>query len=420
MGKAELSGEYDCFGKGVQLVRQYRWKAVNSCGRVLSGSCRAACEEDAAAFVRANYGCLTFLKAEQKCLAVNVKQLFKSHGGLTDEEKAVFFGQLALMLGSGLPLLKALAVLEERLPRQAAQQCLLMQRDLQNGSSFAQSIKNRRGVWGELAEAVASAGEEGGILCEMLEELAQYYQLQAQMKRFIKNISMYPLFLLSASLATALMFIVKILPLFAELYASMDAQVPAYLTLLFALHGIFAEHWPLFLSLLFAAAALAAGRRQRLGQALLGLPFVKGYKQLYLEIRFNKVLALLLQGGVPLPSAAQTAGAALGDAGLRRLANAFAADILRGTSAGEAAAKAAPLFGSLSVEFISVGAETGRLPEMLNRAAQLLQYRFDDRLKKLKTVLEPLLLLLAAGFVSAIILAVAAPMFSLSGSLPDF
>ena len=67
-----------------------------------------------------------------------------------------------------------------------------------------------------------------------------------------------------------------------------------------------------------------------------------------------------------------------------------------------------------------MGVETGRLPEMLMRAAEILQYRFDDTLKNLKTVLEPLLLTVAAGVVSAVILAVAAPMFSLSGALPGF
>ena len=108
------------------------------------------------------------------------------------------------------------------------------------------------------------------------------------------------------------------------------------------------------------------------------------------------------------------------DAGLCHRAEVFAADVLRGVNPAEAALKAKPLFGSLSAEFIGVGAETGRLPEMLMRAAEILQYRFDDTLKNLKTVLEPLLLTVAAGVVSAVILAVAAPMFSLSGALPGF
>lgn len=132
------------------------------------------------------------------------------------------------------------------------------------------------------------------------------------------------------------------------------------------------------------------------------------------------MLALLLHGGIPLPQAAQIAGSALGDAGLCRRAEVFAADVLRGVKPAEAALKAKPLFGSLSAEFIGVGTETGRLPEMLMRAAEILQHRFDDTLKNLKTVLEPLLLTVAAGVVSAVILAVAAPMFSLSGALPGF
>lgn len=385
----------------MQPVQQYRWKAVNGAGQSFSGVCSAASEGEAAAFVRSNYGYLTFLQREKAKTAFTFGK-WQTKCRLTDEERAVFFSQLALMLNSGLPVLKALSVLEERLPQKTARLCRELQDGLQNGESLAGCVNNSRAAWGSLAAAVIAAGEAGGILCEMLDELAQYYQLQAQMKRFIKNISLYPLFLLTASLAVALVFIVKVLPLFADLYASMNAAVPPYLNLLFALQGALADNLPAFLMTLFA------------------VPFLKTQKQLYLEIRFCKVLALLLHGGIPLPQAAQIAGEALGDAKLWQQAENFAADVLRGLSPVEAALNAKPLFGSLSTEFIGVGAETGKLPELLARAAELLQIRFDDTLKKLKVVLEPLLLLFVAAFVSAIILAVAAPMFSLSGALPEY
>ena len=324
------------------------------------------------------------------------------------------------MLNSGLPLLKSLGVLAERLPPKTAQLCLGIERDLKMGTSFAGCIKSRQEAWGALPAAVAEAGENGGILCEMLEELAEYYKLQVQMKRFLKNISLYPLFLFSASLATAVLFIVQVLPLFKDLYASMNAQLPPYLKLLFAVQEFLAANMPAACILLSALLVIAAARRRWLLELVFKVPFFKAQKELYLEIRFNKVLALLLHGGIPLPQAAQIAGSALGDAGLCGRAEVFAADVLRGVNPAEAALKAKPLFGSLSAEFIGVGAETGRLPEMLMRAAEILQYRFDDTLKNLKTVLEPLLLTVAAGVVSAVILAVAAPMFSLSGALPGF
>ena len=403
----------------MQPVQQYRWKAVNGAGQSFSGVCSAASEGEAAAFVRSNYGYLTFLQREKAKTAFTFGK-WRTKCRLTDEERAVFFSQLALMLNSGLPVLKALSVLEERLPQKTARLCRDLQDGLQIGESLAGCVNNNRAAWGSLAAAVIAAGEAGGILCEMLDELAQYYQMQAQMKRFIKNISLYPLFLLTASLAVALVFIVKVLPLFADLYASMNAAVPPYLNLLFALQGALADNLPAFLLTLLAAVFLAVRQRGRIMQALFAVPFLKTQKQLYLEIRFCKVLALLLHGGIPLPQAAQIAGEALGDAKLRQQAENFAADVLRGLSPVEAALNAKPLFGSLSTEFIGVGAETGKLPELLARAAELLQIRFDDTLKKLKVVLEPLLLLFVAAFVSAIILAVAAPMFSLSGALPEY
>lgn len=419
-GAAAANTKYPERGAAVQ---QYRWKAVDSFGKSVSGVYAAASKSEAADFVRSNYGYLTFLQGERA--KANVKtawreRLAKANPALGDEAKAVFFSQLALMLASGLPLLKALAILAERLPTKTARLCRAMQRDLQNGASFARCLKNRQEAWGSLAPAVAAAGEEGGILCEMLEELAQYYSLQAQMKRFIQNISLYPLFLFTASLAMALLFIVQVLPLFKDLYASMNAAVPPYLALLFAMQGFVAANLPAVFALLMLLVLAAVRCRKRLVQMLFAVPFLKTQKRLYLEIRFNKVLALLLRGGIPLPQAAQLAGEALGDALLRQRAEAFANEVLRGENPAEAAVRVKPLFGSLSVEFIGVGSETGRLPEMLARAAELLQHRFDSTLKNLKTVLEPLLLLLAAGFAAAVILAVAAPMFSLSGALPGF
>ena len=423
MGKVSAPANINYPERGA-AVQQYRWKAVDSSGVSRSGVYSAASEFEAAAFVRSNYGYLTLLQQEKPASAMAKKQgLFKfskTKNSLTDEEKTVFFSQLALMLNSGLPLLKSLGVLAERLPPKTAQLCLGIERDLKMGTSFAGCIKNRQEVWGALPAAVAEAGENGGILCEMLEELAEYYKLQVQMKRFLKNISLYPLFLFSASLATAVLFIVQVLPLFKDLYASMNAQLPPYLKLLFAVQEFLAANMPAAYILLSALLVIAAARRRQLLELVFKVPFFKAQKELYLEIRFNKVLALLLHGGIPLPQAAQIAGSALGDAGLCRRAEVFAADVLRGVNTAEAALKAKPLFGSLSAEFIGVGAETGRLPEMLMRAAEILQYRFDDTLKNLKTVLEPLLLTVAAGVVSAVILAVAAPMFSLSGALPGF
>ena len=383
-------------------MQQYRWKAVDSSGVSRSGVYSAASEFEAAAFVRSNYGYLTLLQAEKPASAMAKKQgLFKfskTKNSLTDEEKTVFFSQLALMLNSGLPLLKSLGVLAERLPPKTAQLCLGIERDLKMGISFAGCIKNRQEVWGALPAAVAEAGENGGILCEMLEELAEYYKLQVQMKRFLKNISLYPLFLFLASLATAVLFIVQVLPLFKDLYASMNAQLPPYLKLLFAVQEFLAANMPAACVLLSVVLAIAAARRKRLLELVFKIPFFKAQKELYLEIRFNKVLALLLHGGIPLPQAAQIAGSALGDAGLCRRAEVFAADVLRGVNPAEAALKAKPFIWQFKCGIYRRGGpKTGRLPEMLMRAAEILQYRFDDTLKNLKTVLEPLLLTVAAG-----------------------
>ena len=132
----------------MQPVQQYRWKAVNGAGQSFSGVCSAASEGEAAAFVRSNYGYLTFLQREKAKTAFTFGK-WQTKCRLTDEERAVFFSQLALMLNSGLPVLKALSVLEERLPQKTARLCRELQDGLQNGESLAGCVNNSRAAWGK-------------------------------------------------------------------------------------------------------------------------------------------------------------------------------------------------------------------------------------------------------------------------------
>ena len=126
------------------------------------------------------------------------------------------------MLGSGIPLCRALELLKTRCPVSLTTVCCLLIADLQAGKALSAALKKHAHIFEPVAVSVIEAGEQGGILQEMLSELAVYFGQKAEINRFLKNICLYPCLVLLLAMVTGCLFIVKLLPLFADLYQSFD------------------------------------------------------------------------------------------------------------------------------------------------------------------------------------------------------
>ena len=396
-------------------MQYYRWQAISRSGEYYCGEYAARNKNEVAAFVREHYGYITLI--EEKCNSLEFSVFIKK---INDKERAIFYSQLAAMLKSGITLLRALEIIKGQRHDQLAIVISKLIKELVEGKSFTKAVKKQENLLGSISTAVISAGEHGGILTELLEELSKYYEEQTEMVRYLKNISLYPLFLIVASFFTGSLFVIKLLPLFSDVYASMGMPDNHFIMVLLGLKNLMEEYWYCFGGLGIAITYVGYLWREKLGRLIFVFPYFKAKKHLYLEIRFNKVLALLLNSGVPLPMAIVTAGNTLNDTIMEKQAGYFAEAVLRGASLSQAASRAVLLFSPMTVEFITVGSEAGNLPEMLKRAVDIQQSELEAEMKNLKTLLEPIVLILVAAFVSAIIYSVASPMLSLATEIPNF
>lgn len=396
-------------------MEEFYWQATDDEGNTYVGRYSAESAEETANFVRTHYGYVTKLqKASLLRKMVGLDKRFAAR------ERGIFFGQLGVMLKSGLSFLKALEILRERMPTKTAEICLGLLNCLKNGDSFAQALRKQSDTFAKIDIAIVETGETGGFLPDMLEELSQYYKQQDKIQRFLKNISLYPLFLLMVSTCTACLFIVKILPLFIVFYSSLGVPQTTEMRLLLGLHFCLTGYAPVCALALSVTIVLCWRLRREIIRLIFKIPILARKRKLYLEIRYVKILALLLRCGMALPLAAELAGSTLGEKRLQKSNRIFIKNLLAGMAPLSAALKVKPFFGDVTIQFIDVGTESGNLPEMLWQAAELLQREFDDDLKNLKVVLEPCLLLLASLVVGFIVLTIAAPMFSLAASMPNF
>ncbi len=399
-------------------MQLYQWRARTVLGKAYEGEFLAANESEVANFVRTNFGYVTDIKLVKPKKSGTRKSFFQK--SVKDRERALFFKHLQVLLSGGLPLLKILQLLQDKMGATMAGVCRSLSRELQRGNSFAKAMSRQPAVFPKIAVAAVEAGEMSGKLEEVLAALNKYFQRQNALRRFLVNASLYPLMLIIFALLTLSFFMVKVMPMFSEMYASFDVQRSGGLQLFFTLQAWASEH---FLSLVLASVAfliLLWGQRQYLRKYFRKIPRIRNLRALLLEVRFSQLLALLLQSGISLPQAIETAGAALDDKEMEKRCAVFAGGIVRGISVYQSAALAGRLFSETGMAFLHVGENSGSLAPMLVESAAIQEQELMSQIRNLKAVLEPILILVISGLVLLMVMAVIGPMFSLINQMPEY
>ncbi|MFR1481734.1 type II secretion system F family protein [Phascolarctobacterium faecium] len=389
-------------------MQLYRWRARSMAGKLYQGSYLADSKQEVAAFLHENYDYITGIE-EVQSFTIKISRLFNS-GKVNDKERSRFFQQLAAMIGSGIPLCRALELLKTRCPVSLTNVCCLL----------IAAMKKHVHIFRPVTVSVIEAGEQGGILQEMLSELAVYFGQKEEINRFLKNICLYPCLVLSLAIVTGCLFVVKLLPLFADLYQSFDLVPTLPLQVMMFVREIAVKYWQAAASLSLFILYYLWQRRYSLLKWCFCLPLIAGYRQTFLEIRFCKILSLLLNSGISLPVSIKTAAAGSADKKMTAKAMLFSEAIVRGSDITKAAALASPLFSSLTIEFLIVGESSGALATMLKEAALLLEQDFTASLKNFKVLLEPVLLIIISLVIGAMIFTVASPLLTFLTEIPEY
>lgn len=206
----------------------------------------------------------------------------------------------------------------------------------------------------------------------------------------------------------------------ASVYASLGAQPNEFLQFAVKVNHFLLDYgmeMSLVLGLILLYAYLS---RQKLLKLCLRLPLVRSLYAMVLEIRFCKLLGLLLDKGIGITDAVEVATATISQKERVRQLKIFNAALRRGITVSVAVRSANKMFSPLTAELISIGAETGFLPKLLNEASTILEQDLRDRLEKVRELLAPLLLLMAALVIAMVVCSVVGPLFDLFTALPEY
>lgn len=327
-----------------------------------------------------------------------------------------FFRRLSIYTGAHLSLPEALALMAKEGKGSGEQRAVVegLAEAVSGGRSLTSALRET-GIFPPAAVALVEAGETSGTLERLLPGAVRMLETAYRAKQRLLTLLIYPAFLLAALLGAAGLLLFFVLPAFSKLFGQLGAELPLITRIVLTAGSLLLDFGGIILALVILAAAgiaFSLGKpsyRRELDRLLLGLPFFGGLLRLADSADTAAALSALLGGGLPLSDSLKIAAGVPANTYLVwQLDRASGA-----TRAGRKLVEAMGFDSGFSPVFLSLaaaGEETGALPDSLNRAAEICRYEGETRRKKLESMLEPALLLLAGGLVTALVFALALPL----------
>jgi type IV pilus assembly protein PilC len=333
----------------------------------------------------------------------------------------IFTRQLATLIDSGLPLLRGLNVLAKQERDSVLKNTINKLADsVQSGGTFSDSLAQHPFIFNNLYINMVKAGEIGGVLELVLTRLAEFQEKAAKIKNKVVAAMVYPVIVIAMATLIMAFLLVFIVPKFESIFRDMlgDKPLPAITTFVISLSRLVQNHWLVLIGLFIAVVAgykfvnRTSTGRSAIDRVKLALPLFGDVIRKTAISRFSRTLGTLVTSGVPILQALnitrETAGnAVIADAILQ---------VHERVKEGESIVQpleASGTFPPMVISMVDVGEETGQLPEMLLKVADVYDDEVDNAVAGMTAALEPIMIVVLAVVVGTIVIALFMPLISI-------
>ena len=400
-------------------MRRYAYRAKDSkTGKAVKGVIQA--ENDRAAGK---------LLIEQGFIPDSIEQednsglIAKLKSKVSTKDKIVFTRQFATLIGAGLPLSNALRTLVEQTQskpmRMVIEDVLSM---IEAGKSLFEACSKHPDVFDQVYLSLIQAGEASGTLDLALKRLADQKEKDAAMMSKIRGALTYPIIVLLVIIAVVVFMMVMVVPQVSDLYSQMGQVLPVATQVLVAISNFVIHQWYIVLIMVgVLGVVLVQFFKTETGMKLMAkfklhVPiFSKLFLRLY-NARFARTMQMLLSTGVALLEAMRMAGEATSNVEYYNQIKLAQEKVQAGKPLSEAL-KDKKYMMPLVPQMASIGEESGKIDEMLGKAAQVYEDELDEQIATISTMIEPILMVIMAGLIGFIVLAVLMPIYSLVSSV---
>jgi type IV pilus assembly protein PilC len=383
-------------------------------GREIRSSVEAATEQAAvAALLNRN---LLVVSIQEKL----AKKGRTAGGSVPLSDLVIFTRQLATMIDAGLAMVQSLQALADQTQNKAMRDIIKdVCTRVEGGDSFSEALQKHPNAFNRLYVAMVGAGEKGGLLAEILARLAVYLENSARLRKKVKSAMMYPTVVTCVAIAITTFLLVKVIPVFGEIYSGFGATLPGPTQFLISVSNILKHYfWAVLLAGGGAVYAwlyfikTKAGRefwdRQRIRLPIFGVIAHK-----ICLARFTRTLSSLIRSGVPILEVLHIVSQTVGNVVMEKAINVASSDIERGESISAALAKH-PVFPNMIIRMITAGEQTGKIDNMLERISDFLDEEIETTLSGLTSLIEPLLIVFLGVVIGGMVICMFLPIFKMS------
>lgn len=345
----------------------------------------------------------------------------KTAGGrVALQDLVMFTRQLATMIDAGLAMVQSLQALADQTTNKVMRDVI---RDVctrvEGGDSFSEALQKHPKVFIRLYVCMVAAGERGGLLAEILARLAVYLENAARLRKKVKSALMYPTVVSVVAVGITAFLLVKVVPVFDDIFTSFGAPLPAPTQFLVNFSKLVRHYFPL---LVLGGGALVyawfyyiktKSGREFWDSRRIKLPIFGPIAHKICLARFTRTLASLIRSGVPILEVLQIVSQTVGNVVFEKAIKTAASDIERGESISAALSKH-PVFPNMIIRMVTAGEQTGKIDNMLERIADFLDEEIETTLSGLTSLIEPILIVFLGVVVGGMVICLFLPIFKVS------
>jgi len=397
-------------------MKRYAYKGKSRNGQGVQGVLEVADRETAVALLREQGYYVISLKEATK--STRLKALVPA-GRLKAKHLAIFCRQFAIMLGTGMSLIRSLQLLEAQSHdmrlRQALEQIRL---DVASGSSFTRSLEKHNDLFPQVFTSLVEAGELAGALPEVLERLAIYYEREDELRKKISEALMYPGVITVAAVIMIIVMLFFVLPMVIGNFSQFGIEPPAMTQAVLGARDWLVRWWyAVGFGLLLVAVGTRRYVRTPMGRMqkdtlLLHLPVVGELRKMVIFSRFSRTLGLLLDSGISMIQSLSILGRVVDNSVINQGIEEARLGIERGQGLS-APLRNHKVFPPMVVEMIAVGEETGNLERILVQLSDYYDREVDFAMASFTKLLEPVIMLILAVVVLFLLISVYLPIMEM-------
>lgn len=355
-------------------------------------------------------------------LSMKISMPFSSH--VPTNEKILFARNLAAMIVAGLPLSRALGVLQKQTRNAGMRDTIdAISDDIRQGHALHEALRRHPKVFSNMFIAMTRAGEESGTLADSLQTVATQTERSYLLTKKVRGAMIYPSIVITVMLGIGILMLIYVVPTLSETFAALGSDLPVPTKIILATSGFIIGNsvavaaGTIALVLLLIAALRTPPGRRAFDRALLAFPIVGPIIAKVNAARTARTLSSLLTAGVSALSALEITGDVVQNTRFRPIIARARDYVEKGKPMSAAFVEAENIYPVMFAEMAAVGEETGDMAGMLTRVSDFYENEVEQQTKDLSTVIEPLLMVVIGGAVGFFAMAMIMPIYALSNSM---